>query len=157
MWGQREVRCISLHNNQGFHPFTFQLLIIESLVDGVSSIWWPEDDETRCWESLDHTSKTWEIPRKSFRRWSPLQILQGNFGLRVVLVGIPTLSLERVVGWDLVSGIPLFFLIFHFFFFLCTWLLVLQLSIGEEGEREEDTSAEEGEGSTRGCCSYDGN
>ena len=109
-----------------------------------------------CQELLDYTSKTWEIPRQSFRRWSPLQRLQGNFGLRVVLVGISTLSLGRVVGWDSGSSFHFFLLIFLFFFFLFTWILVLQLSTGEEGERGEDTSGKEGGGFTGGWCSRKG-
>jgi hypothetical protein len=35
-----------------------------------------------------------------------------------------------------------------FFFFLSTWLLALEISLGEEGEREGDLMGEEGERST---------
>jgi hypothetical protein len=41
-----------------------------------------------------------------------------------------------------------FFFSFCFFFFLSTWLLAFELSLGEEGEREGDLMGEEGERST---------
>jgi hypothetical protein len=52
-----------------------------------------------------------------------------------------------VVG-GLVLFVFLFFFSFYFFFFLSTWLLALELSLGEEGEREGDLMGEEGENLT---------
>jgi hypothetical protein len=53
---------------------------------------------------------------------------------------------------DVVGGLVLFwfffFFSFHFFFFLSTWLFALDLSLGEEGEREGDLTGEEGENLT---------
>jgi hypothetical protein len=50
---------------------------------------------------------------------------------------------------DVVGGLVIFdfffFFSFYFFFFLSTWLLALEISLGEEGEREEDLAGEEGE------------
>jgi hypothetical protein len=52
----------------------------------------------------------------------------------------------------MVGGLVLFrfffFFSFCFFFFLSTWLLALEISLGEEGEREGDLMGEEGENST---------
>jgi hypothetical protein len=41
-----------------------------------------------------------------------------------------------------------FFLFFYFFFLLLTWLLSLDISLREEGEKEGDLTGEEGERST---------
>jgi hypothetical protein len=52
----------------------------------------------------------------------------------------------------MVGGLVLFkfffFFSFCFFFFLSTWLLSIDISLGEEGEREGDLMGEEGEKST---------
>jgi hypothetical protein len=53
---------------------------------------------------------------------------------------------------DVVGGLVLFrfffFFSFCFFFFLSTWLLFVEISLGEEGEREGYLMGEEGERST---------
>jgi hypothetical protein len=52
----------------------------------------------------------------------------------------------------MVGGLVLFgfffFFSFRLFFFLSTWLLALEISLGEEGEREGDLTSEEGKNST---------
>ena len=138
MRGQRKVKCMSLQRNQGVLTLPFRFLTKESLVEGGSSVWWPEDDDIGYQETLDHSSKTRTRPWQSFRRWSPLQRIQGNLGLRNLGVCRSTLStLGGVIGWDLVFCLFFFFLIFLFFFFLSTWILALQLSTCELREKRD--------------------
>ena len=78
------------------------------------------------------------------RKWSPLQSLQGYFGLRCMLeVSSTQLTLTSMVGW-LTSFLSCFF------FFLATWLLASRLLPSEEEEMEEEILGEEGKGSTEG-------
>jgi hypothetical protein len=120
---------------------------------------------------VDHASITMDRPRKSLRRWLPLQSLQGYFGLRDVWAILTSSTLPArvtvtgcfptcltVVG-SLDPCLFFFFLFFLFFFFLFTELLALELSLDEEDgtegeltseEGEEDLTGEDGEGSTCG-------
>jgi hypothetical protein len=58
-----------------------------SLVDGVSLACSVGVDDVE-----DHISKTLGRPGKSLRKWSPLQILQGNLGLGFFVLDLSTLS-----------------------------------------------------------------
>jgi hypothetical protein len=49
-----------------------------------------------------------------------------------------------MVGGFVLFGFFIFFS-FRFFFFLSTWLLSLEISLGKEGEREVELMGEEGE------------
>jgi hypothetical protein len=80
-----------------------------------------------------------------------------EFGLRffilILLTSSTPLVLLTIVGcldptFDVVGSLDpfwFFFFSFCFFFFLSTWLLALDLSLGEEGEMEGDPMGEEGE------------
>jgi hypothetical protein len=109
----------------------------------------------------DHISKTLGRSGKSLRKWSPLQRLQGNLGFRffiLILLTSSTLPILLTIDGSLdptsdrVEGSVLFGFCFFFslcfFFFLSTWILSLDLSLGEEGEREGDLMGEEEEKSS---------
>jgi hypothetical protein len=138
---------------QGNLTIVLFLPTLTSLVDGASPTCPAGADDVE-----DHISKTLGRPGKSLRKWSPLQRLYGNLGFRffvLILSTSPTLQVRlTVVGCldatsDVVGGlVPLwffFFFSFYFFFFLSTWLLALDISLGEEGEREGYLTGEEGE------------
>ena len=145
---------------QGNLKFFFFLPTLTSLVDGLSLAWPKEANDVE-----DHISKTLGVPGKYLIKWSPLQRLQGNLSFRFFVLTLSTLStllvLLTIVGcWDpsfdvVGSLVPFwffFFFSFYFFFFWSTWLLALELSLGEEGEREGDLMDEESEKSTWGWC-----
>jgi hypothetical protein len=91
-----------------------------SLVGGPSPACPAEADDME-----DHIYKTLGIPRKSLRRWSPLQRLQGNLGFRFFILILLTSStlpvLLTVIGYlDQTSdfvGALVFFRVFFFFYF----------------------------------------
>ena len=113
---------MSLHREKEYLIFPYRLLTTESLVDGVSSLSWIEVDDMGCLEASDNISKTWEGQWQYFRRWSPLQILQGNLGLWGVFMGKSRLSSQwGVVEWDLIS--------FFFFLFLNIPFLILLIHL----------------------------
>jgi len=98
MCGERQVRCMSLHNNEGLLSLPLPLLTIESMVDGVSSVWCPEVDDIGWLKVLENSSNTLERPGQSFRRWSPLKSIHGNLGLWSILVDFST-------WWFLLAGL----------------------------------------------------
>ena len=76
-----------------------------------------------------------------------------EFGLtRFLDVQINTLHTGS--NWLRLGFLFFFFFLIFISFFLSTWVLVLQISTGKEGERREDTSSEEGEESTWGWFSH---
>jgi hypothetical protein len=115
-----------------------------SLVDMVSPKFLAEDDDVE-----DYIRKTLGRPRKSLRKWSPLQRLQGNLGFGFFILILLTSSklpvLLTIAGcldptYDVVGGLVLFefffFFSFYFFFFLSAWLHALEISLGEDREKE---------------------
>jgi hypothetical protein len=118
---------------QGNLTVVLFLPTLMSLVDSASPACLAEADDVE-----DHISKTLGRPGKSFRKWSPLQRLQGNLGFRFFILILSTSSTLPVrlivVGCmdptsDVVGGLVLFgfffFFSFYFFFLLSTWLLSL--------------------------------
>jgi hypothetical protein len=88
---------------QGNLTVLFFLSTLMSLVDGVSLACLAGADEVE-----DHISKTLGRLGKSLRKWSPLQIMQGNLGfgfIRCSLIDLINTPSTINSGWLLGSNI----------------------------------------------------
>ena len=68
MLGQRKVQCIALHIKQRYKTLPLRPFTNGSLVEGATSTWLSEVDNTNNLDLLEHSSCTWERPGHSLRR-----------------------------------------------------------------------------------------